>query len=130
MDKEKLEALLKSNHAEYIKKPMMIGFTYSFPEDPNKIDDEITISANCAGHRVSFKVRYGDVTFGDGKFSCKGITTDQCLFVVMEKPKMVISMDMDGVMSHNSHDNCKHCGGSNWKATKHGEQCNYCGTFK
>lgn len=70
-------AFLKDNYTKYTKEPLRIGFTHDFPEhaDKSKVIDEIVIN-NPNGN--SFKVRFGEVTFGeDNKYSCKGITTDR-----------------------------------------------------
>jgi len=77
--KERETAFMKQNHTEYLKKSLMIGFTHSFPEDKSKVIDEMSVTLKCRGYDVTFKVRYGAVTFGDGdKYSCSGITTDRC----------------------------------------------------
>lgn len=69
---------LKSNHGNYLKIPMLVGFIEPFPEVEDGVIDEMTITAKCRGFDVQFKVRYGRVSFGDdNKYTCDAITTDQ-----------------------------------------------------
>lgn len=75
-DPKALEAYLLDNHTKYLNENLMIGFMDKFPEDPNKVIDEMIINDKCRGFDVRFKVRFGRVTFGpDDKMSCEGITT-------------------------------------------------------
>jgi hypothetical protein len=72
-----LEKFLAENHQNYLSKSHMIGFMEAFPEDPKGVVDEIIVKAQCRKFDVSFKVRYGKVTFGpENQHSVMGITTD------------------------------------------------------
>lgn len=80
--KKRSRIFLERNYNKYTKDPIKIGFTKSFPEHPDKskVIDEMSVTMECRGHNVVFKVRYGTVTFGEGEgYSCSGITTDRCV---------------------------------------------------
>lgn len=72
-------AFMQHNYEEYLKQPLRIGFTKSFPEDRSKVIDEMTFIIKCLGQDTPIKVSYGRVTFGDnGEHTCDGITTERC----------------------------------------------------
>jgi len=77
-ERQKLvNVFMEKNHKEYLEKSKMIGFMEALPEDPKGVIDEITVRTKCRNFDVSFKVRYGKVTFGkNNEFHCYGITTD------------------------------------------------------
>ncbi len=68
---------MKENHDKYLKETLMIGFMEKFPEIKEEVIDEITVQSKCKGYDVTFKVRYGKLSFGEGNaYKVSGITTD------------------------------------------------------
>ena len=68
---------LRQNYTDYIKSPQMVGFSEGWEEVPGSVIDEIEISTNCIRFDVIFKVRLCKLYYGDKKYSCTGIVTDQ-----------------------------------------------------
>ncbi len=70
----KLKKYLTKNHEDYLREPLAIGFTDSFPEDPTKIVDTEIFNIN--GHKVV--VRYGKLTLGKkNEIHVSGVTVDR-----------------------------------------------------
>lgn len=73
----RLNLFMTANHDKYLKETLMIGFMEKFPEVEGDLVDEITVESTCRRYDVKFKVRFGKVSFAEGKHTVDGITTDR-----------------------------------------------------
>jgi len=67
---------IQDNYDKYLKEPLRIGFTDTFPI--KDIIEEIEVKTNCRRFEVIFKVQYCNVTFGqENEYNCCAIVTDR-----------------------------------------------------
>jgi len=69
---------LKDNYRKYLDESLMVGFMSNFPETKEECIDSIVIEEDLLNHKVTFNVRFTQLTYGDdNEYEVLGIVTDE-----------------------------------------------------